>query len=132
MESCPTKTVLVIEETVAEEWQDQICNWIVDSGCLYMSSWGENCELWHDKVDQTNLSQHDYGDTPDDKFVMTTWHNSEPLEEAFWFSKFSAKHPTIELERAIIIHISNQNKEAEILKSYQWAISDEYLEETEK
>ena len=128
IEQQPSKIIVVVQDAVTEEWQNKVSDWIVNSGCLCMMAWGDRCSTWDDSVDWANLSQHDFGEVPDDKFVMTSWHEDEPLEEAFWFSKFCASHPTIALDRVIILHISNKNRETEILKSYQCAMSDEYLE----
>ncbi|SPP63832.1 conserved hypothetical protein [Nitrospira lenta] len=49
---------------------------------------------------------------------MTTWHESEPMEEVFWFSKNIAFHPTVKLGRTVLVHISSRNKHDELLKAY--------------
>ncbi len=41
------------------------------------------------------------GDIPDDKFVMTTWHNDETLEDVVSFATFSANHSSVPLEKPV-------------------------------
>ena len=86
---------------------------------MYMMAWGKDCSSWDDSVDLANLKDFNFEEIPDEKFVMTTWHNNEPLEEVFWFSKRSAFHPNIEMQDTLIIHISDQNNEQGLLTRYK-------------
>jgi hypothetical protein len=114
----PNRTVVVIEQEVSPEWQAQVSKWIVDSGCLFMMAWDKDCSSWDDSVDYANLEEFDYGEIPDDRFVMTTWHDNEPIEDAFWFCRYCAFHPEIELMNAYIVHISDAPREEELLHAY--------------
>jgi hypothetical protein len=49
---------------------------------------------------------------------MTTWHEKESLNDVFWFSKNNAFHPTVELQHTVILHISRNNREQELLAAY--------------
>ena len=114
----PFRAVVIVEENVSLEWQIQISNWLVSSGCLYMMAWGLNCITWDDSVDIANLEQFNHGEIPDDKFVITTWHENEPLKEVFWFSKHSAIHPDVDIKNNLLLHISKQNNEKYLLDKY--------------
>jgi hypothetical protein len=122
----PFKAVLVLDQAVTEEWQGRVCAWLVRSGCLYMMAWGTACSAWHDSVDYAALSAVDFNEAPDDKFVMTTWHDDEPLREAFWFASHVAHHPTVLLSDTIIIDIGGTEREAQLLEAYSSA-QDETL-----
>jgi hypothetical protein len=117
----PYRAVVIIEASVTPEWRRLVSAWLMKSGCLYMMAWGTDCSLWHDSVDYANLDEFEYGDIPDDKFVMTTWHDSEPLHEALWFCEHAAHHPTVNLERKILVHISPAERNAELLDGYERA-----------
>jgi hypothetical protein len=117
-EAAPFKAVVVIDADVTPEWQGQVSDWLVRSGCRYMMAWGKDCSAWDSSVDEANLVKHDFGEISEDDFVMTTWHANEPLEEAFWFSQFCAMHPSLELDRTYIVHISLESKDAAMLKTY--------------
>lgn len=114
----PFRAVIVSEVAVNQSWRNRISEWLVKGGCLYVVAWGVECEDWHDTVDWTVLEAFDFGDIPDDKFVMTTWHEDEPLSEALWFAGHCASHPNIELEQTVIFHIAEKANRAEMLKTY--------------
>ena len=110
----PFRAVIVAEIEVTQEWRDRIAEWLLKSGCLYVIAWGIEC----DTVDWTNLEEFDFGDIPDDKFVMTSWHDDQPLSEALFFAGQCAFHPDVKLEQTVIIHIANDAREAELLATY--------------
>lgn len=112
------RSVIVIDDEITPEWQSQVSTWLVKSGCLYMMAWGTECTTWDDSIDLANLEAFNYGDIPEDQFVMTTWHEKEPLKEVLWFAKHSAVHPTIDLPNLLILHVSDTNKENELLLEY--------------
>jgi hypothetical protein len=118
LSAAPFCGVIVAETRATEAWRERVTEWLVKSGCLYAVAWGVDCEAWHDSFDDANLREFDYGDIPDDRFVMTTWHSKEPLSEAFWFAGQCAHHPTVELERTIIVHVSDEPREAAMLQIF--------------
>lgn len=114
----PYKAVVVIETLVEPQRQTAISKWLVASGCLYMMAWGPECSSWDDSVDMANLEGFNFGEIPDESFVMTTWHDSEPLEEVFWFARYSAIHPVIELENTLILHVGETDKSDHFKKAF--------------
>ena len=85
-----------------------------ESGCLYLCAWGVECEQWHDSADWAHLDQSDYKEVPEEKLVVTTWHENESLEDFFFFVRVSAAHPVVDLRRTVIIHIADQDRESEL------------------
>ena len=104
----PRRIMVLIEQNVAPEWQDAVSKRIIESGCLYMMAWGQNCSSWDDSVDHANLEKFDYGDVPEEDFVMTTWHENEALCEVFFFARVCAFHPTIALPVLTILDIREE------------------------
>lgn len=117
----PFRSVIILEESVTSEWQERVSDWLINSGCLYMMAWGENCSAWDDSIDHSNLKKFKYGEIPEDKFVMTTWHDNESLKDVFWFSKHSAFHSIVNISNTLLLHISKSNKEEEYLDEYKSA-----------
>lgn len=117
----PFRAVIVVEADVAMAWRLLVCDRLVEAGCLYAMAWGHDCEIWHDCVDECNLDLFDFGDIPDDRFVMTTWHAGESLRAAFEFCHLSAEHPTVPLDRTIILHVAEQPNEAKMLAAFHAA-----------
>ena len=114
----PFRAAVVVESDVSREWQNEVSDWLVRSGCLYMMAWGNDCSSWDDSVDWANIEAFGFGEIPQDKFVMSTWHANEPLQEVFWFSKHHAVHPTVGIDRTLLIHISTENQMSGLLQGY--------------
>ncbi|QBB72302.1 hypothetical protein ELE36_19075 [Pseudolysobacter antarcticus] len=108
----------MIEEKVTPQWRIIASEWLVKSGCLYMLAWGDECSLWDDLVDIANLEEFGYSEIPDEAFVMTTWHESQTLEEVFRFTKGFAIHPHVELKRTLILHIAESDMQTAFLQMY--------------
>jgi hypothetical protein len=117
--SAPFKCVVVIESDVSPSRQSEISRWLVEAGCLYMMAWGPGYSSWDDSVDLANLEKFNFNEVPDENFVMTTWHDSEPLQEVFEFSKFAAMHPTTEMQNTLILHVNGHDKAHEFTQMIQ-------------
>ncbi|MGE8132553.1 DUF7684 family protein [Novosphingobium subterraneum] len=117
----PFLAILIADERVPDAWRNQIAEWLIANGCLYFVAWGVDCEVWHDSVDWANLEAHGFGDIPDDRFVMTTWHDKESLSEALWFGGNCASHPDVELKSAHILHVASKKERARVLEAFRTA-----------
>jgi hypothetical protein len=115
----PFRAVIIAELTVEAGWRDEVADWLVVSGCLYTISWGIDCEAWHDCIDWAVLEYHHFAEIPDERFVMTIWHDNEPLSEALWFAGFCASRPDVELDETRLIHIAQSEKRAALLETYR-------------
>jgi hypothetical protein len=63
---------------------------LLRGGASYLVCWGPGCERVHDVIDQmVSRPGNDFG-VPNESCIMTTWHDSEPLDEAIWFFLVSA------------------------------------------
>ena len=118
---CPYRAVLVVESQVEPAWRRMVSEWLIRTGCLYMLAWGEDCSLWDDAVDVANLAAFAPEPIPDDRFVFTTWHDHETLDEVFWFAEHGAWHPDVDLEYTVLIHIAERPVGDEMLKAFQAA-----------
>lgn len=119
----PFKAVVIIHERVTAEWQKLASEWLVGSGCLFMLAWGHECNSWDDSVDYANLDAFEYGDIPDDKFVMTTWHDNEPLSEVLWFAAHGAAHSDVPLDLLVLVHIARNADESKIMRAFADAVT---------
>ena len=68
--------------------RDEIASALISSGCRYAVCSGFECAKWDDAIDQAFLASADF-DPADDTFVMTTWHEDEPLQEV---AEFFVRH----------------------------------------
>jgi hypothetical protein len=88
-----------------------------------MMAWGIDATTWDTSVDIANIDAYPEG-IPDEHFVLTTWHDDEPLSEVFWFSGFCGIHPDVEIIATLILHICEQPREAEMVSAYIEALKD--------
>jgi hypothetical protein len=62
---------------------------MVRQHCGYVCTWGPDCERVHDVYDKALLLA-EYGPnklpSSDRAFLMSTWHDKEPLDDALWFA----------------------------------------------
>ena len=114
----PFKAVVIVEADVSPEWQATASEWLVAGGCLYMMAWGIGCSSWDDSVDYANLKAFDFREVPQDAFVMTTWHENDPLKEAFEFAHFTAMHPSTELDHTYLVHIAATARETQLIEAF--------------
>jgi hypothetical protein len=116
----PFLAIVAIDEPVTPGWRWKVSKWLVANGCVYMMAWGIDCSMWDDDVDYADLEAHDYGDIPDDKFVMTTWHDKWPVSEVFAFAKRDArpKSDKLEFRDTILLHVSTSDREEEFQTLY--------------
>ncbi len=114
----PNQMVVIIEAAVSPEWQSNVSDWIIESGCLCMMAWGLDCGSWDDSVDMALLEKFDFNGTPEECCVMTTWHPDESLKEVFWTAKNGTFLSTVAPESTVLLHISVESREHELLSAY--------------
>jgi len=115
----PYRAVIVLDGPYSNKWQSEVSRWLVDSGCLYMMAWGQNCSSWDDSVDCAQIEKFLPDEAPDEEFVMTTWHDDETLESVFWFAQFCAHHGDVELKNTLVVHVGLDDREAEFAALFQ-------------
>ncbi len=121
----PFRAVVIVEEIVDTDWQNQISKWLVSSRCFNMMAWGINCSEWDYSVDTANLEMFDYGEIPEENFVMTSWHKEESKSDVFWFCEHCVTHDKLDTFETVILDISETDRETEIMLEYQSAKVDD-------
>jgi len=74
--------IVILDPAVPPDSQAAISERIVRNGCRYAVCTGHACSTWETSVDLAYLAQDAYWSPPTDRFVMTTSHQDESLEEA--------------------------------------------------
>ncbi len=72
--------------SVGSDEISNVASRLLAAGCVYICTWGSDCSRVHDIFDETNSVR-----APDGPWVMSTWHDGEPLDEALWFFLFCAR-----------------------------------------
>ncbi|MFW2403438.1 MAG: DUF7684 family protein [Gammaproteobacteria bacterium] len=117
----PFKSVVIVEDEVTPERRAGISRWLAESGCLYMMASGHDSDAWQEAVQTANAAAFNGDAIPDDRLIIATSHGDEPLDEVFWFSKYTAMHPCRTLETALLVHLSAAGREREMRETYEAA-----------
>ena len=120
----PYLAVVIIESDVSGEWRKAASDWLVHTGCLAMMAWGRECSAWDDSVDIANLEQFDFGEIPEERSVMTTWHDKDPLEDVFWNAKHTFSHHLEtggQFRHVLLLHISAASDREKMLAAFHEA-----------
>ena len=119
--SVPSRFLVIADVTTSAPWIENVCRWIVASGCLYMMAWGRNGMRWEGFVDRINDDEFAGREVPMNRFIFTTtdYPDHTSLSEFFSLAKITATHPDVKLVRTVILHISAMNRHKELLWQYQ-------------
>jgi hypothetical protein len=64
---------------------------LVSGGCRYAVCSGIRCSQWDDAIDWANIERFPNEHVPEDRFVMTTWHDDESVMDiALFFTRLTA------------------------------------------
>jgi len=82
---------------------------LLECGCRYAVCGGENCEAWHDAVDEEYVAQH--LDDPEDlqaaTHVMTTGHKGESPDDVAFFFVLNTNFHAHDFKCYLVLHIGN-------------------------
>ena len=74
--------VLLDASTATVEELANLVERLLESGCVYVTTWGAGAERLHDIADEVIASQE--VERSVELEVMTTWLEDEPLDDALW------------------------------------------------
>lgn len=114
----PFKAVVIVAAPVTPEQQTAISQWLVESGCLYMMAWGENCGSWTTSVQRVNRTAFTTPEIPDQALVIATFHATESLNDVFWYAKHTAMHPCHKLDNVLLLHVALEAREDELSAAF--------------
>ena len=75
--------LVISDPNISPAVQRAISQDIVRTGCRYALAFGCTCSTWDDSIDLASIE----AEVPENRFVMTTWHEDEPIEDVvdFWW-----------------------------------------------
>jgi len=122
----PSKNWLCILLTndTDRKYINELITKIIEKNVCYVCSIGMQCEKVHDLIDEEISFRETSTKVKDipSHFIMTTWHNN--FEEGIWFAFFAAQHEEVEIEKVIIIDMTN-GQEIERLENTLYKIKNE-------
>lgn len=111
--------VLGEEEITADE-QEVLSMNFVRQGCRYAVCTGVGCSSWDDSIDMVGVMDEIEGRR--EAFVMTTWHEKQPLEEVAEFFALNTSFDEWTAERFVVQIVGgSRGLEAKVLAAVQKA-----------
>lgn len=77
--------LVVVDSSITDDERDTLSRQIIEQGCRYAVCTGHQCSKWDDSIDMAYIATSPDYSPPDDRFVMTTWHENESLEDVIHF-----------------------------------------------
>jgi hypothetical protein len=81
--------LVVADRAITDDERDAVSKEVVRQGCRYAVCTGHQCSKWDDSIDLAYLATNPDFSPPDEQFVMTTWHEGEPLEDVAHFFRWN-------------------------------------------
>ncbi len=105
----------------SDEVLSQVARKLLLNGAVEFCTFGDDCERFHDLIDeQVYVMKLENGSL--EKVIMTSWHSSEPFEDALWYFL----HATIPSEAYadeckcwVLVSIGNHAFKTEIREAFQ-------------
>ncbi len=108
--------VVACDSSITPEQRANLSAQLVAMDCRYMLAWGTDASSWDDSVDIAFISTDPNFDPPDDRHVMTTWHNDETIEDVVWFALMNTNFDAHDFHDYLALMIgANPDIEAEVL-----------------
>jgi hypothetical protein len=110
--------LVVCDSSTTTEEHAALSQQIVEEGCRYAVCTGHNCELWHDLIDESFIGSDPNFNPPNDRMLMTTWHENEPIEEVVEFFRWNTSFANFTARNFLIVFLGDDPKsEAEVLRA---------------
>jgi hypothetical protein len=98
--------LVITSPLVSVRQRNRITSDIVSSRCQYALTFGHDCEVWHDVIDETCVGDG----AGEERFLMTTWHDDEPIEDVIDFLWWNTSYEEFESERLAVVIIGGDRE----------------------
>ena len=99
----------------SEAERDTVVAALLESDCRYVVSGGATCEQWHDEVDEAYIARTLEPET-DERFVMTTWHTDESVEDVAFFFVWNTNFDEHDFRQFVVLQLGSDPAVAERLR----------------
>lgn len=101
--------LVVNDDSIAPDEQFKLSHQLVASGCRYAVCFGYECSTWDDSIDYAYLEGDPNFDPRDDRFVMTTWHEDESIEDVVEFFRLSTSFDDFVPRNFLLLFLGEAN-----------------------
>lgn len=112
-----TLLLVVSDTSITDDERNFVSDEIIRQGCRYAVCWGHECSRWDDSIDWSEMSRYPDFKSPDERFVMTTWHEDESLDEVVEFLRWNTAFNHYDTERVLVLILGGDADVEEELRS---------------
>jgi len=73
--------IIAAESSLSDAEKKRVADSLIGAGCRYAVCSGLDSSSWDDAVDLAYIDRYPDSDADDSRFVMTTWHDDESLDD---------------------------------------------------
>ncbi len=89
--------------------QEQLSDKIVESRCRYALCFGHECSTWDDSIDYSFICTDPAYDPPDSRFVMTTWHEDDPIDDVVFQLRYNTTFDDFVPDKFLVVFVGEND-----------------------
>lgn len=101
----------VFDDAIEPTEQGALSDTFVAQGCRYAVCYGHECSTWDDSIDMSFIATDPDYSPPHDRFVMTTWHDDEPIADVAEFFVRNTSFDNFEAVRFVLVALGGTSKQ---------------------
>ncbi|MEW5882809.1 MAG: hypothetical protein AB1725_01110 [Armatimonadota bacterium] len=102
--------------------RSEVAERLIQGGCKYAICGGQNCEAWHDAVDEQIVGRQvdDADPTNDALDVMTTWHDGQTPDDVAFFFVTCTDFGYYDFKHYLVLHVGDGETIEEVNAAVRW------------
>jgi hypothetical protein len=109
--------LVVADPTVTETERAAVSEQIIRANCRYAVCAGHDCSRWDDSIDLAFIATDPNFSPPDERFVMTTWHENESLDDVAHYFQWNTMFADFVAERFLVVQLGGCKPDEDAIRS---------------
>jgi hypothetical protein len=107
---------VVADAKITNDERDALSKEIVRQGCRYAVCTGFQCSKWDDSIDTAFIATDPNFSPPEERFIMTTWHENDPIEDVSNFFRWNTTFENFSPQHYLVILVGGDAETAHIVR----------------
>jgi hypothetical protein len=95
------------DQLITNAEQNHVSTALVQTGCKYAICSGHKCSSWDDSIDWAHLTMYKFN-PPEDEHIMTTWHETETVEQVLFFGLNNTDFDMHDFDRYLVLFVGEK------------------------
>ncbi|MFO0937639.1 MAG: hypothetical protein U0798_14125 [Gemmataceae bacterium] len=109
--------LIVATPNITNDERAAVSQEIVRQGCHYAVCTGDQCSLWDDSIDFAFLATDKDFSPRTERFIMTTWHDEEPLDEVVHSFRWNTIFDNFVPQHYLVLILGNETKTVKMVRT---------------